>query len=262
MPRGHNLPSALTIAGSDSGGGAGIQADLKTFASLGVHGLTVITSVTAQTPRAVRRIEACSTAIVRQQLETVLQEFRPLAAKTGMLYSVAVIRSIAPFFARDRAPALVVDPIITSTSGRSLLQRSALKALRDELFPRATLLTPNLHEAELFVGRKIRTQEELRAAAHELHARFGCAILVKGGHLPRAKNAVDILYDGTRETLLSAPFVRGVKTHGTGCTYSAAITAYLARGLSLLDSVRKAKAYITRAIAHSQSASGHSVLSW
>jgi len=262
MPRRHDLPIALTIAGSDSGGGAGIQADLKTFASLGVHGLTVVTSVTAQSPRAVRSIEPCSLAIVRKQLETVLEEFRPAAAKTGMLFSAAIIRSLAPFFSRRRGPVLVVDPVLVSTSGRTLLQSSARKALWDELMPRAALVTPNLHEVEFFLGRKIRSLDELRSAARELYSRFGCAILAKGGHLPATKHAVDVFYDGKREVLLSAPFVRGIKTHGTGCTYSAAITAYLARGLSVTESVRKAKNYITRAIVSSHKTSGHTVLGW
>ena len=262
MPRRHNLPVALTIAGSDSGGGAGIQADLKTFASLGVHGLTVITSITAQTPRAVRGIEACSPAIVRKQLEIVLADFQPPAAKTGMLFSAAAIRTVAPFFSRHRGPALIVDPVIVSTSGRTLLQANARKALCDQLLPRATLLTPNVAETEFFLGRKIRNVDELRSAARELYSRFGCAILAKGGHLPAAKEAVDIFYDGTRELLLSDRFIHGIKTHGTGCTYSAAITAYFIRGFSLTDSVRRAKKFITRAIARSHRVSGYSVLGW
>src|SRR5262245_23036829 len=162
MRAGQNIPSALTIAGSDSGGGAGIQADLKTFSALKVHGLSVITCVTAQSPRAVTGIEPCGTAIIRRQLETVPQNFRPAAAKTGMLFCADTIRTVASFFAKRGAPALVVDPVMVSTSGRVLLQPAARGALCEELIPRAALLTPNLHEAELLIGEKIRTLRELK----------------------------------------------------------------------------------------------------
>jgi hydroxymethylpyrimidine/phosphomethylpyrimidine kinase len=179
-----------------------------------------------------------------------------------MLFSASIIRTVAPFFHRNRGPALVVDPVMVSTSGKPLLQPSARKTLCEVLFPRATLLTPNVHEIEALGGRKVRTLEDLQAAARALFECFGCAILAKGGHLRHTKHAVDVFYDGKHELLLSAAFIRGVKTHGTGCTYSAAITAYLARGFSLRESVRKAKNYVTRAIARSQKASGHSVLHW
>ena len=256
------LPCALTIAGSDSGGGAGIQADLKTFAALKVHGLSVITCVTAQSPLAVRGIEPCSAAIVQRQLKTVLQEFRPAAIKTGMLFSASIIRAIAPFFNGRRGPALVVDPVMVSTSGGALLQPKARRALCEKLIPYATLLTPNLPEAEALTGERITTLGQLKDAAVQLYAAFGCAILAKGGHLRSEKGATDVFFDGKHGLLLSAPFVRGVKTHGTGCTYSAAITAHLARGYSLSESVRKAKRYVTRAIRGSQLASGYDVLSW
>jgi hydroxymethylpyrimidine/phosphomethylpyrimidine kinase len=257
-----NIPSALTIAGSDSGGGAGIQADLKTFMALKVHGLSVITCITAQSPRAVTGIEPCGTAIIRRQLETVLQDFRPAAVKTGMLFSATIIRTVASFFARRGTAILVVDPVMVSTSGRALLQPAARGVLCEELIPRATLLTPNLHEAEFLIGKRIRTLGELKDATREMHRLFGCAILAKGGHLQNAKQAVDIFYDGRQELLLSAPFIRGIKTHGTGCTYSAATAAYLAQGYSLEESVKAAKKYITRAIARSGRVSGHDVLKW
>ena len=252
------IPVALTIAGSDSGGGAGIQADLKTFASLAVHGTSVITCVTAQNPSVVISIQPCSGRIVDEQLQAVFEELAPAAVKTGMLYSASIIRRVAAFLKRG-APLLVVDPVMVSTSGRPLLRSSARKVLQAKLFPLATLLTPNLDEAELLVGRKLRSIEDLRAAARQLHQRFGCAALVKGGHL-RLSEAADIFYDGKTELLLSAPFIRGVHTHGTGCIYSAAITAYLARGLPLPKAVAEAKQYITQAIAHGQVASGHAVL--
>jgi hydroxymethylpyrimidine/phosphomethylpyrimidine kinase len=252
------IPVALTIAGSDSGGGAGIQADLKTFASLAVHGTSVIACVTAQNPSVVISIQPCSDSIVVEQLQAVFDELDPAAVKTGMLYSASIIRTVAAFLKRH-APLLVVDPVMLSTSGRPLLRSSARKVLQAKLFPLATLLTPNLDEAELLIGRKLRSIEDLRAAARQLHQRFGCAALVKGGHL-RLSEAADIFYDGKTELLLSAPFIRGVHTHGTGCIYSAAITAYLARGVPLPKAVAQAKQYITQAIAHSQVASGHAVL--
>jgi hydroxymethylpyrimidine/phosphomethylpyrimidine kinase len=231
MPkRPSSLPLALTIAGSDSGGGAGIQADLKTFAALGVHGTSAITCLTAQNPAGVTGIQAATPAIVRAQLEAVVAELPPAAVKTGMLFSTAIVRVVADFIRAGKRPPLVVDPVMVATSGAVLLKPAAIRALTEELLPLATLLTPNLHEAELLLGRKLVSVEDLRSAAAELHARFGCTVLAKGGHLPGLREAVDIFRDDREELLLAAPFVRGVGTHGTGCTYSAAVTAGLARG--------------------------------
>jgi len=254
------LPVALTIAGSDSGGGAGIQADLKTFAALGVHGTSAITCITAQNPDGVRGIRACSVDIMRRQMEAVFDGLPPVAVKTGMLYSAPIIRVVVDFFRRRRGLPLVVDPVMVSTSGAQLLKSAAVKALGADLLPLATLVTPNLDEAEILVGEKLTSVADLRAAARELHQRFGCAALVKGGHLRGLKEAVDIFYDGRQELLLSAPFIRGVSTHGTGCTYSAAIAGHLARGCSLPQAVQRAKEFITQAIAQSQTAARHSVL--
>ena len=254
------LPIALTIAGSDSGGGAGIQADLKTFAALGVHGTSAITCITAQNPAGVRGIQACSVEIVRRQMEAVFDELPPAAVKTGMLYSAPIIRVVAGFFRRCKGVPLVIDPVMVSTSGAQLLKPAAIKALCAELLPLATLVTPNLDEAEILVGEKLTSVTDLRAAARTLYQHFGCAALVKGGHLRGLREAVDIFYDGRQELLLSAPFIRGVSTHGTGCTYSAAIAGHLARGCSLPRAVRRAKEYITQAIAQSQTAAGYSVL--
>ncbi len=181
------LPVALTIAGSDSGGGAGIQADLKTFAALGVHGTSAITCITAQNPAGVRGIQACSVEIVRGQMEAVFEELPPAAVKTGMLYSAPIIRAVAALCRRHRGLPLVVDPVMVSTSGAQLLKPAAVKALCAELLPLATLVTPNLDEAEILVGEKLTSVEDLRAAARELHKRFGCAALVKGGHSARAE---------------------------------------------------------------------------
>jgi hydroxymethylpyrimidine/phosphomethylpyrimidine kinase len=220
----------------------------------------VITCVTAQNPKSVRGVEACSVGIVRQQLEAVFEELRPAAAKTGMLFSTPIIHAVADFL-RHRGPVpLVVDPVMVSTSGTPLLKPAATKTLLMELLPLATLVMPNLPEAEILAGRKLRSIEDMRWAARNLNERFGCAALVKGGHLRGFREAVDIFYDGRQELLLSAPFVRGLRTHGTGCTYSAAVTGYLARGHSLVQAVQRAKEYITQAIARSQRAHGHSVL--
>ena len=254
------LPVALTIAGSDSGGGAGIQADLKTFAALGVHGTCAITCITAQNPKRVIGIQACKPTIVRQQIDAVFAELRPNAVKTGMLFSQEIVRVVAEFFSRRNPPRLVVDPVMVSTSGARLLQPAAIRRITAELLPRALLVTPNLDEAEILVGRRLKSVEDLRWAAKDIHGRFGCAALVKGGHLRGQREAADIFYDGRTELLLTAPFVRGVSTHGTGCTYSAAITALLARGATLPKAVELAKTFITGAISQSNSVKAHSVL--
>lgn len=261
-PHVSSLPIALTIAGSDSGGGAGIQADLKTFAALGVHGTSAVTCLTAQNPKGVSAIQAAKPAIVRAQIEAVFAELRPAAVKTGMLFDTAIIREVARFFRELRGPVppLIVDPVMVATSGERLLKPTALRAMQDELLPLATLITPNLDEAEILAGMKLKSVEDLRAAARAIHQRFHCAALVKGGHLRGLREAVDVFYDGHTELLLSAPFVRGVSTHGTGCTYSAAIAAHCALGHGLPHTVQLAKEFITRAIAQGYRAGKHSVL--
>ena len=258
-------PIALTIAGSDSGGGAGLQADLHTFAALGVHGTTAVTCLTAQNPRAVLGMSAVTGGFVRRQLEAVCAELPPAAVKTGMLYSAGIIRAVARFRAgrtgRDRVP-WIVDPVMVATSGARLLKPGALRALQDQLLPQATLVTPNLDEAELLLGRRIRTEEELREAARDIAARFGCAALVKGGHLSHLRQATDVFWDGKTELLLRAPFVHGVSTHGTGCTYAAAIAAGCALGHPLPEAVQLAKRFITRAIRGSRAIGRWQVLGW
>jgi len=255
-----SIPIAITIAGSDSGGGAGVQADLKTFASLGVHGTSVITCLTAQNPKRVLAIEACSAKIVRGQLQAIFEGLKPAAVKTGMLYSEPILQAVADFFRRSQPLPLVVDPVMVSTSGTRLLQASAIKILETKLLPLATLLMPNLPETEVLLGRKVRSPEDMRRAARTLHERFGCALLIKGGHLRACREAVDIFYDGHQELLLGPPFIPGLRTHGTGCTYSAAVAAYLACGRSLAQAVKSAKEYISQAIASSRLAAGHPVL--
>ena len=252
-----NLPVALTIAGSDSGGGAGIQADLKTFTALGCHGTTAITCITAQNPKDVVGIQPVRADMVRRQIEAVFAELRPRAVKTGMLFSTEIINAVADFFAKGNRPPLVVDPVMIATSGAVLLKPSAIRALKGRLLPLATLITPNLDEAELLLGRKLRRLEDLLDAAEELHRTFGCVALVKGGHLRLGDEAVDVLFDGRRFTVLKARRIRGISTHGTGCTYSAAIAAHLATGAKIGRAIVEAKEFITRAIATSYFAGKH-----
>ncbi len=259
MAKIRQLPVALTIAGSDSGGGAGIQADLKTFAALGVHGTSAITCITAQNPRRVTGIQPISADMVYSQIEAVFDELPPAAAKTGMLFSAGIIRVVARLFRRRPETPLIVDPVMVSTSGARLLQPAAISILRNELLPMATLVTPNLDEAEILTGRKISSVENMRPAAKELHMQFGCAVLVKGGHLRGLKEAVDVFYDGKQELLLVSPLIKGIRTHGTGCTSSAAIAGYMALGQTLPKAVKLAKDYIANAISHSQFAGRHSV---
>ncbi len=250
----------MTIAGSDSGGGAGIQADLKAFTSLGVHGTSAITCVTAQNPCGVRGIQTCKPEIVLGQIEAVFEELPPAAVKTGMLFSTGIIRVVVEFFQRGRRPPLIVDPVMVATSGTRLLKPSAVKLLQKGLLPLASLVTPNVDEAEILIGKTIASVEDLRVAAKEINARCGCAVLAKGGHLADLKEAVDIFFDGKNELMLTAPFIKGISTHGTGCTYSAAITGYLALGYDLPQAITKAKDSITQAIAQSLRVGRHSVL--
>jgi hydroxymethylpyrimidine/phosphomethylpyrimidine kinase len=260
MSRITKRPVALTVAGSDSGGGAGVQADLKTFAALGVHGTSVITCLTAQNPRRVLAVEPCSPQLVRQQMKAVFEELRPAAVKTGMLFSAGTIRVVADFFKGQKLTPLVVDPVMISTSGATLLKPAAIKVLHKQLLPLAMLVTPNLDETEILTGRKIASVENMRVAARKIYNCFGCAVLVKGGHLRGLREAVDIFFDGRTELLLSASFVKGVSTHGTGCTYSAAITAALALGHDLPHAVQIGKQHVTAAIQRSYCIGEHSAL--
>ena len=257
------IPVALTIAGSDSGGGAGVQADLKTFAALAVHGTSAIACLTAQNPKRVLEIEPCSPKILRRQLEAIFQELPPSAVKTGMLFSGANINVVADFLksqpSRRRVP-LVVDPVLVSTSGAKLLQPRALRILTEQLLPLAILVTPNLAEAEVLSGQKISSVKDMNDAARKIHSRWGCAVLVKGGHLRGSRDATDIFFDGQTTLLLRERFVKGVRTHGTGCVYSAAICAGLARGEKLARAIQTAKRFVTRAISKSRRAGKHFVL--
>ncbi len=257
MPQ--KIPVALTIAGADSGGGAGIQADLKTFAALGVHGTSAIACLTAQNPARVLEIEPCPPKMLRRQLEAVFQEIPPAAVKTGMLFSAENIAVTVAFLKNKKIP-LVVDPVLVSTSGAKLLQPRAFKILIEQLIPLAVLVTPNLSEAEILSGQKISSLEEMDAAARKIHSRFGCAVLIKGGHLPGHDRGTDVFFDGKTRLLLSAPFVKGIRTHGTGCVYSAAICAALAQGKNLRQSVQFGKRFVTRVISKSYRIGNHFAL--
>jgi hydroxymethylpyrimidine/phosphomethylpyrimidine kinase len=241
------VPVALTIAGSDSGGGAGIQADLLTFAAFGVHGASAVAALTAQNTTGVRGVLAVEPAFVAQQIDAVLDDLDVRAAKTGMLLRAEVVEAVAGRLGARPVPHLVVDPVMVATSGAVLLEEAAITALRGRLVPLATLVTPNLREAEVLTGRPVTTPAEMRAAAHALVAMGARAALVKGGHL--SGDALDVLFDGRELSEFSAPRIATRSTHGTGCTLSAAITAALALGLPLAEAVAEAKAYVMRAIA-------------
>jgi len=244
---------ALTIAGSDCSAGAGIQADLKTFSALGVYGLTAVTCIVAEIPGKVSRIEPANARIVREQIEVLAISFPIAAIKTGLLCSGKIISAVAKAI-RDidkmfapRIP-LVIDPVFVATSGDPLLKRAAIETYEKELFPLANLITPNLDEAGRLLGTRIKDRQSMHRAGKELEKKFGTAILLKGGHLV-SDYAVDLLFSNGKVVEFSAPFVRGVATHGTGCTYSAAITAALAKGMSLEGAITQAKKFVTDSIA-------------
>jgi hydroxymethylpyrimidine/phosphomethylpyrimidine kinase len=242
-------PVVLSIAGSDSSCGAGAQADLKTFSSLGCHGLTVITCVVAEIPGNVRSIQAVRPQIVRDQLEVLLGDYPVAAIKAGMLYSTPIIRMVASVLGKlDKLPPLVIDPVMVASSGDPLLRGDALSAYEKHLFPLATLITPNLDELGILSGLHPASLNEMRVAGKRLTAATGSAMLLKGGHL-KGRTATDILLTSDwEEQEYSAPFIKGVQTHGTGCTYSAAIAAGLAKGQTLPKAVGNAKKFVTRAI--------------
>jgi hydroxymethylpyrimidine/phosphomethylpyrimidine kinase len=246
---GDRRPVALTVAGSDSGGGAGIQADLKVFAAHGLHGTSAITAVTAQNSVAVTDWVALDPRMVVAQMEAVASDMTVAAAKTGMLATRGIVAAVAEAAPRLRLPFLVVDPVMVAKGGDRLLDPEAEQAYVELLFPVATVITPNLEEAEALLGRGVRSLADMRDAARELHRRGAPAVVVKGGHLDG--DAVDVFFDGSRTEELAAPRVPTRNTHGTGCTFSAAIAARLGQGQDLLAAVRDAKAYVTEAIRRS-----------
>ncbi|MEM1157405.1 MAG: bifunctional hydroxymethylpyrimidine kinase/phosphomethylpyrimidine kinase [Verrucomicrobiota bacterium] len=246
--RGCDVPVALTVAGSDNSGGAGIQADLKTMTRFGVYGCSAVTCVVAEHPGRVQNITPVPAARVRDQIELTAEAFPIHAMKTGMLYSRAVIEVIVEWLEKSEySPQLVVDPVMVATSGGLLLQSSAVKALKERLLPQAACVTPNLQEASVLLGHKVRSLPEMETACKEAYRQWGVPFLIKGGHLT-GKQAVDVLYDGNRMVHLKSDRVPRIHTHGTGCTFSAAIVSGLASGQELVPAVRKAKRYVSRTI--------------
>ncbi|MCZ8155049.1 MAG: bifunctional hydroxymethylpyrimidine kinase/phosphomethylpyrimidine kinase [Leptospira sp.] len=246
-----NYPITLTIAGSDTGGGAGVQADLKTFSSLSTFGTTVFTCLTAQNPDGVSAIHEIPASFIKQQLSAVLDYFPVNAAKTGMLFSKSIIMTVGEILAKHKEIKVVVDPVMIATSGAKLLQDDAIESMKSTLIPLATLLTPNLDEASHLLGEHIASYDELEKAAKNLYDLFHVPILLKGGHLKNAIDAVDVLFDGKSIYEFKKKYLQNKNTHGTGCTYSSAITAYLARGMSLVEAVGHAKEYIHSALENS-----------
>jgi len=257
MPQIPGMPKAMTIAGSDSGAGAGIQADLKTFAALGVYGTSIVTAVTAQNTVEVSAIAEVPEEVVIAQLDGVFEDIGADAVKTGMLSGKTIIQNVA-----DRLEAwgprwLVVDPVMMSKGGAPLLQRDAMGALKRDLLPHASIITPNIPEAEILSGIKIATGDDAREAAKKIHTLGPRWVIVKGGHLDGP--AVDLVFDGESFTPIEGERIQTTNTHGTGCTYSAAITAFLAYGLEPLDAIRFAKRYIEAALRDSYAiGEGHS----
>ncbi len=242
-----HLPVVMSIAGSDNSAGAGAQADLKTFSALGVYGVTAITCVVAEVPGKVSAIQPVEPRIVTEQIRLLFEAFPISAVKTGMLYSREIIEAVAD--ALQSPIPLVVDPVMVATSGDPLLHRDAIALYRERIFPMANVITPNLDEAAVLIGRPLANLADMRLGGRELAERFGTAILLKGGHL-REAIATDLLFVGGEIHEFTAPFVPGVSTHGTGCTYSAAIAAELAHGCTLVEAVRSAKRFVTNAIAN------------
>jgi hydroxymethylpyrimidine/phosphomethylpyrimidine kinase len=242
------MKKALSIAGSDSGGGAGIQADLKTFMAFGVYGMSAVTALTAQNTVGVQGIFDVSPEFVREQIRSVLTDIGADAVKTGMLSHAAIVRTVAEAVREFRIVNLVVDPVMVAKSGDPLLEPEARRALREKLLPLATVITPNLFEAEALLERRIGGLDAMQAAAQELRT-FGCSwVVVKGGHLDIEGQAIDVLCGGGELQILRSPRWDTRNTHGTGCTFASAIAAGLANGLSPPEAVRRAKEYVTEAI--------------
>ncbi len=254
------LPVVLTIAGSDSGGGAGIQADLKTFAALGCFGVSAITAITAQNPREVTAIQAIEPGVVAAQVEAVGAYFTVGAAKTGMLCDTEVIEAVADAFRNLKAPRessggrdgppLVVDPVMVATSGAKLLDDGATVALREKILPLATLVTPNMGEAAILSGMEVSAAGHLEPAARAIHDRFGVSVLVKGGHLSEGDELLDVLVHEGGLLEYRGERIAGVNTHGTGCTLSAAIAVFLMRGQTVPDAVARGREFLRGTLAH------------
>jgi hydroxymethylpyrimidine/phosphomethylpyrimidine kinase len=250
-------PIALTIAGSDSGGGAGIQADLRTFAMHCVHGASAITCVTAQNTLGVTQVEAISVPVVIAQIEAVATDLPPQAVKTGMLFNQEIITAVAQQVKKFGWQQLVVDPVMVSRTGVQLIDEQAITCLQNLILPQALIITPNRYEAEILSGLKINNLTELQQAAIAIHERFGTqVVLVKGGGLSGSDRGIDIWYDGNEIKTLSTKIIKTKNTNGTGCTLSSAICANLALGKDLWTTVVAAKQYVTQALEHSLNIGG------
>ncbi|XDD50351.1 bifunctional hydroxymethylpyrimidine kinase/phosphomethylpyrimidine kinase [Leptospira sp. WS92.C1] len=251
-------PVTLTIAGSDSGGGAGIQADLKTFTALDTFGTSAITCLTSQNPSEVTGIFEVNADFLEKQIRAVLGYFPVKAIKTGMLFSTAIIEKTCSVLSEYKNKganfSLVVDPVMVATSGAKLLQDSAIKALLEKLIPISDLITPNLDEAEILSGKRIDKSSEMPDLALQIFEKYRVPVLLKGGHLKNETIALDLLFDGKEFTKLEKPYITGFYPHGTGCTYSSAITSYLAHGNSLIKAAGLAKRYLHAAIEQAYSA--------
>lgn len=248
------VPIALTIAGSDSGGGAGIQADLKTFQALGVYGASTLTAITAQNTVAVTAVHEVPTDVIAAQIDAVVSDIGVDAAKTGMLSSADIISTVADRVRHWQLDKLVVDPVMVAKSGDRLLREDAINALIHQLLPLAYVLTPNVPEAEVLVGRELRTEAQFRQAAMDIVAMGAHSVVMKGGH--REGDATDLFFDGEEFVVLESERFDTPNTHGTGCTLSAAIAAGLASGIALQEAVRQAKRYVSEAIRRSEPLGG------
>ncbi|MBO3762971.1 MAG: bifunctional hydroxymethylpyrimidine kinase/phosphomethylpyrimidine kinase, partial [Candidatus Brockarchaeota archaeon] len=243
-------PIALTIAGSDSSGGAGIQADLKTFAALGVYGASVIVAITAQNTQRVKRVYEVSSEAIEEQIKAILEDFEVGAIKTGMLHNTEIVSTVARIL-KDFKHPLVVDPVILAKDGTQLLKEEAIKTTIKELFPIATIVTPNKHEAEKLTEISIKNIEDMKLAAKKIVESYGAkAVVVKGGHL-NGNEAVDVIYYEGKYKELKTSKIITKNTHGTGCIFSAAIAAELAKGEDIRKAVEVAKLFVTQAIAYS-----------
>ena len=243
------IKQVLTIAGSDSGGGAGIQADLKAMSANGVFAMSVITAITAQNTEEVTDVFELPPSIIASQLDAVFDDFDVAAVKTGMLSSTAIVETVVKMLAPQKIGLLIVDPVMVSKSGHPLLRPDAVDAVKTQLLPLAFVVTPNIHEAQQLSGIQITSLADARRAAKVIHG-FGCKhVLIKGGHLLNER-ATDLLYDGRFFNVLKGEFIETSHTHGTGCTFASALAAHLARGRSVLDAAQAAKTYVTQAIRH------------
>jgi hydroxymethylpyrimidine/phosphomethylpyrimidine kinase len=245
-----SLKQVLTIAGSDSGGGAGIQADIKAMSASGVFAMSVITAITAQNTEEVTEVFDLPCSIIAAQIDAVFDDFDVAAVKTGMLSSASIVETVAKMLKPQEVANLVVDPVMISKSGHSLLKPDAIEAMKKQLFPLAILVTPNIHEAQQLSGIQITSLADARRAAKVIHGLGSKHVLIKGGHL-LAERATDLLYDGRFFNVFKGEFIDTPHTHGTGCTYASAIAAQLARGKTITDAVAAAKTYVTEAIRHS-----------